>query len=352
MRVLLNLVVRPETPVTVWRDGADNWFMMGETSQRIRVVSEIAIDRDVFASEYPDISWNELPRVPQQPSTHRDSYDQVASAIGISKSQSPREVVSKLVSYFRSFGPSTDSPNEHGDIYLDLALSKKGVCRHRSFAFLVTALNIGIPTRLVHNEAHAWGGGSRQPDVASHRLGRRRARSRAGSTPRAPGRTCRRRDQFAWPTGRDSGSDLAHRDRSQAMQEAAAQAGGGASQQSAGPNDPNQFGEPDPSVPNPAKDMPATELTLDEIDRDIFRGLPVRVKGTAKSEGQPCPHIRVDVIMLLAGDDAERRLGSLSTDEDGNYGGAVVVPSDIPIGDHELVVATPGAGKCGPGQAQ
>ena len=61
-----------------------------------------------------------------------------------------------MVGYFRSFAPSDDSPESEGDIYLDLALSKKGVCRHRAFAFLVTALNIGIPARFVHNEAHAW----------------------------------------------------------------------------------------------------------------------------------------------------------------------------------------------------
>ena len=61
-----------------------------------------------------------------------------------------------MVAYFRSFEPSDDFPNDHGDIYLDLALSRKGVCRHRAFAFLVTALNIGVPTRFVANEAHAW----------------------------------------------------------------------------------------------------------------------------------------------------------------------------------------------------
>ena len=51
---------------------------------------------------------------------------------------------------------SDEPPRGHNDIYLDLALSQKGVCRHRAFAFLVTALSLGIPTRMVVNEAHAW----------------------------------------------------------------------------------------------------------------------------------------------------------------------------------------------------
>ena len=97
--------------------------------------------------------------------------------------------------------------------------------------------------------------------------------------------------------------------------------------------------------------MPATTLTLADIDADVFRGKPVSVTGTARSDGQPCPHIRVDVILLV--DDAtELRLGAVSTDERGTFAGAVVVPPDVPIGDHELVVATPGGGKCGPGQAR
>ena len=36
----------------------------------------------------------------------------------------------------------------------DLALSQKGVCRHRAFAFLVTALYLGIPTRVVDGLAY------------------------------------------------------------------------------------------------------------------------------------------------------------------------------------------------------
>ena len=51
---------------------------------------------------------------------------------------------------------SEEPPTGRGDIYLDLALQQKGVCRHRSFAFLVTALYLGIPTRMIANEAHAW----------------------------------------------------------------------------------------------------------------------------------------------------------------------------------------------------
>src|SRR5690606_25488678 len=116
--------------------------------------------------------------------------------------------------------------------------------------------------------------------------------------------------------------------------------------------DPLAPGEPDPNAPNPAKDMPPTTLKIDEVDRDIFRGLPMRIRGTAASEGQPCAHLRIDVFLLLEGGNAKRRLGSLSTDDKGLFAGQVVMPTNVPIGDHELVVATPGVNKCGPGQAR
>lgn len=343
---LIRVMASPETKdLKILRDGAENWFAKSDTAGRVRLVTELAIDRDAFASEYPDIGWSELPSVPAQPSSHRDSFNQVKKAIGISRDQTPRQVVTKMVAYFRSFAPSTESPQGEGDIYLDLALSKKGVCRHRAFAFLVTALNIGVPARLIHNEAHAW------VEVRDHRMWHRidlggaaldlEQDHRLDRPPHVPPP-----DSFEWPTGRDSGADLAHRDRAEAVEQQ------GDPDQNGGVVDPLAPGEPDPNAPNPAKDMPETTLKIEEVDRDIFRGLPVKIRGNAVSEGQPCPHLRVDVFLLMDGGNTKRRLGSLSTDENGEYAGEVVMPTNVPIGDHELVVATPGANKCGPGQAR
>ena len=60
-----------------------------------------------------------------------------------------------MIAYFRGFvaGELSDGPD---DLYLDLALGGHGVCRHRAFAFIVTARAAGVPTRYVQNEAHAF----------------------------------------------------------------------------------------------------------------------------------------------------------------------------------------------------
>ncbi|RLB60845.1 MAG: transglutaminase domain-containing protein, partial [Deltaproteobacteria bacterium] len=104
---LLELVSSPRTEVTVWRDGADNWFVYGDQSARVRLISHLAIAREAFASEFADVTWGSLPRVPVQPAAHSRAFRRVAKAIDISRTtMSPRDVVLKMVSYFRSFAPS------------------------------------------------------------------------------------------------------------------------------------------------------------------------------------------------------------------------------------------------------
>jgi len=361
---LLKLVTVPELPITVWRDGADNWFVRAERSAQIRLVTELSIARDTFGSSFAEVPWSALRRVPAQPPRHRRAFARVAAAIGISRAQPPREVLERMVTYFRSFEASTDSPNERGDIYLDLALSQKGVCRHRAFAFVVTALNMGLPARFVANEAHAW------VEVHDSRLWHRIDLGGAAATlaeqphldrpPHVPPP-----DPYPWPTGRDSGADLAHREREAALRSLIGSRGADAngalgrstptpatsgSADAAPPStgaDDAQGGE----APEDARDRPEATVTVDTLDHDIFRGLPLHLQGQVRAEGRGCGNLRVDVVVLVGPGRKERRVGSLSTDEDGVYDGAVVLPRDLPIGDHELVVTTRGDATCGPGQA-
>lgn len=68
-------------------------------------------------------------------------------------------IVTNLTGYFSNFTEGTgDVPNPSGnlDIYETIALNKIGACRHRAFAFFVTANTLGVPTRYVANEAHCF----------------------------------------------------------------------------------------------------------------------------------------------------------------------------------------------------
>src|SRR5450432_491997 len=192
------------------RDGADNWFIVGDTRERVRLVLELSIARRVFGSEFGEASWAELARsVPALPPAARAAATDVLGSIGVSQSQRPREAVRALVNYFRTFAPSDDSPHASSGaaLYSELALSRKGVCRHRAFAFVVSARALGIPARLVRNEAHAWveisdglawhrvdlGGAASHIDYEQHS-------SEHQHQPPA--------DPYQWPPGSESAQDL------------------------------------------------------------------------------------------------------------------------------------------------
>ncbi|MDP9151109.1 MAG: transglutaminase domain-containing protein, partial [Myxococcota bacterium] len=194
----------------VMRDGADNWFLQApgiREALRGRLVMEVAIDRASFGGPLADSAWSELPFVAPLPENVARDADSVRAAIGVTRALRPRDAVARLVQYFRQFSDSNETPRGRGSVYLDLALSKKGVCRHRAFAFLVTALSLGVPTRMVLNEAHAWveihdGVLWRRIDLggAGELTGARGGVTTADATPYRPPP-----DAFGWPRSADRG---------------------------------------------------------------------------------------------------------------------------------------------------
>ncbi|MGK4006637.1 transglutaminase domain-containing protein [Sorangium sp. So ce1036] len=346
---LVRMHVNPATPVVLLRDGADNWFARGTTSARIRLVVQLAIARATFGSEFADVDWGKLEpyRVPQEPS-HEAAFRQVAQAIGISPSMRPRDVVHRMVEYFRSFAPSDEPPREHGDIYLDLALSRKGVCRHRAFAFLVTALHIGIPARMVVNEAHAWvevfdGSLWHRIDLGGAALDMDQEID-PSRPPHVPPP-----DPYSWPEQRDSGQALAERTRAEQAPQGPSGAGSASSNSAA----PPASALPPPTPTSDPGDRPAerTEIVVTALDKDIRRGFPFHIQGQISSGGAPCGHVRVDVILTGSAAPQGVTVGSLSTDERGRYDGAVILRSDIALGAYDLVIATPGDVRCKAGRS-
>ena len=351
---VLRLHTNPESQVELLRDGADNWFARGLSRNRVRLIVQIAIRRDAFGSDFPDVEWSRLSRHLRFTGFghQREAFTRVAQAIGISQTQRPKEVLRKMVDYFRSFESSDDPPKGNGDIYLDLALTKKGVCRHRSFAFLVTALYIGLPARMVVNEAHAW------VEVNDgdlwHRidLGGAAANLETNTDPNRP-RYVPPPDPFAWPATADSGQDLGDRTRPQNQD------------QTSDPNNPSPTDPtaPPPSTPPPTPTAPPTappaevsgEPTLIDVapvGGEVRRGFPFHLRGEVKSAGAPCPHVRVDVVLFSGVVKQGAAVGSLSTDDDGRFDGAVVIPRDFGLGEYRLRLETPGDARCRAGRSK
>src|SRR5262249_54763584 len=151
--------------------------------------------------------------------------------------------------------PSDDPPKSAGlDLYRDLAVSQKGVCRHRAYAFVLTALSIGLPARFVRNEAHAW------VEVFDayrwHRIDLGGAASDIQYDDERRVAHVPPKDPFEWPSLSDSGQAMADRARSA--------------------QGPSPRARNDPSAP-PSR--PSTEA-LDPDDRRAKSSITLQIQGS------------------------------------------------------------------------
>ena len=345
----------PPSKFELLRDGADNWFIRGHERQRVRLVMMLAIERAVFGSEFADVSFSELGRqLPALPEVVRPAAREVLAEIGVGSSARPREAVTRLVAHFRGFAPSDDRPKAASGValYKELSLSKKGVCRHRAYAFVITALEAGIPARLVRNEAHAW------VEVFDGRiwhlvdLGGAAGRLDYSEQPenqlyRPPS------DPYRWPEGSESGQQMVERSMAGMGQQPGGAAGSGSSSApSPATSSASPFNLPSldaGAAPDDTRDRARFELRVSASE--IRRGAPLAVSGRVDADGEACQYARVD-LSLRASDGKLMAIGAVPADENGNFNGAVTVPLEIDVGDYEVVASTPGDSRCGPGVSE
>jgi hypothetical protein len=355
------------------RDEADNWFIDVPPQPqglahpgRSRLVMDLAIRRATFGGELGKAQWSELPRVAALPPNVAASARLVADRIGVAREGLPRDAIKKLVGYFRSFRESDEPPKKERDVYVDIALSQKGVCRHRAFSFLITALGLGIPTRMVMNEAHAW------VEVHDGRLWRRIDLGGAGRMLAEPiaNRAVHEPpvDPFGWPAGATRGEDIAGLPRPNAPDPATGQAGGNSGRASgasgagasaaatasgsaaAGAGGPEAgAGAAAGTTTQPTdkeKDTrPPSSITLALDNPVVQRGMPFKVRGHVSAAKEPCGYVTVEILFRGGGQD--RRVGSLATDARGEFAGSVTIPPALGIGDYDLVARTEGDLRCG-----
>lgn len=360
---VLRLHTVPETAVELFRDGAENWFVKSPSRQRVRLLLQLAAPRTAFGGPFHDVPWSSLPSVAPLPANVQASAEAVNAAIGASRRQSFANAVSTLVAYYRSFAESAEPLSGKGDLYTQIALSRQGVCRHRAFAFTVSALALGIPTRLVTNEAHAWvevddGRGFRRIDLGGAAVQVDDQTADAKIPHKAPP------DPFTWPTGNaSSAGELAA--RAQRERDAQANATGqqaGADRDSAGASSASSAqsvasgrapGAPPPQL---ARDddntdaRPHAEVSLGVTEQRVSRNDTLHVKGAVRAAGDPCVAVRVDIVLTRDGA-RELALGTLATDDHGAFEGSVVVPTSLALGEYDVSAHTPGDSRCGAGKS-
>jgi hypothetical protein len=367
----------PAAELQIGMDSAENWFVQTNISRRIRLTLQVVADRRVFGSEFRDSSWSDLGHaMPSLPPVVKSSGLDVARALGVTPTARPREAVTRLVEHFRRFSPSKRLPNGRGlALYRELALTARGICRHRSYAFMITALGLGIPSRLALNEAHAW------VEVFDgelwHRIDLGGAAERLDADDDGRPRHVEPRDPFAWPDPSESGLALAERRATASADDAPqgpdANAERPPSREPASsptrsaepaPRDDSEPGaeepfgpvEPSPDAFEPLDELapsaplpeliplPQGSVTLNAGAPRAERGKGLFVSGQVSQGRQTCSTARVDVMLGNAKGEFIR-LGTLVSDEQGQFRGHLVIPWNAPLGHHTVVASA--AGSCG-----
>jgi hypothetical protein len=337
---------------------------------------QVVADRRVFGSSFRDSGWSELGRaLPPVPAEVKSSALEVARALGVLATARPNQAVLRLVQHFRRFSPSPRRPQSQGlALYRELALTARGICRHRSYAFVITALGLGIPTRLALNEAHAW------VEVFDgeiwHRIDLGGAAESLEMDDEGRPRHVEPRDPFNWPDSSESGLALAERRTSADTSDSAPPGDQPASAEGVappatpvGPDGADELpaGEPPSSAPDGASNAPEPELppeleapapatppdpplsgsvTFNTGAAQAERGKGLAVSGRVQQERRVCSGARVDVLLGTESQPAIQ-LGTLVSDEHGEFRGRLVIPWNAPLGEHTLSANV--SGSCGPG---
>lgn len=263
MRVL-EATSEPPASLGFFVDAAENWFLATAGWRgRMRLVIHVAAPSTAFGGKMESSSLSQLAGVlPVVPANVRRVAQTVAEGLGVSEGMSPSDILGVLVPYFRGFVESSELPAASGGetLYRQLVALRHGVCRHRAYAFVVTALGIGMPARFVHNEAHAWvevfdTRGWRRIDLGGAAAGFDYRGSRPEGPPLRPPP-----DPYQWPPTTRSAADAAGADStSTSMERGVGEASGNSPSEGAEASTPA-------AAPDPARAQALASAGANQLD--------------------------------------------------------------------------------------
>lgn len=368
---ILSYEITPKIAIKFEKDGADNFYVRSDESSAAgtyRLVFAADADAGYFAPSLPTTGrytpLTVAAMTPPElrlalPDRVRRTAGQVLDRLGVDRDMDLGVVFNRLVGYFRAFQAKPMHASS-GDIYLDLCFSQAGVCRHRAFAFMITANALGIPTRFVENEAHAfvevWFPDRRWQRIdlggAALRMEVTGAGDKVLHRPRADDPFEKPREykqNYTQLEGDIKGltkQQLAdkHRSLSQAPPSGAFEPGPGTGPGSGTGNVPDRI-LPDQSLPTVTRDpkKPSPSLTVTFVDDRAFRGAALHVEGRATAAGKPLPDHTVDVFLSLAGRSGSGSifLGRAVTEADGSFRAYFPVPPTVALAAYEIWLSSP-----------
>ncbi|MCA9678775.1 MAG: transglutaminase domain-containing protein [Kofleriaceae bacterium] len=374
---ILSYEAEPRTTLTFSKDGADNFYVRSDESSAqgtYRVNFLVDADAGYFAPQIPAaVSGMRLRDIADAaddaglavplPTNVAAEAQRSLRILGLSSASYFGDALNKLVYYFRGF-EAKQLGDLTGDVYRDLFDNQAGVCRHRSFAFLITAAAAGIPTRYVTNEAHAFvevwvpRRGWQRVDLGGAAL-RLEVTGADGKTLHRP----RAEDPFAKPPEYTqnytqlqgdvrglSASQLADK-RKPLGDDASGDYGplvDGSDDGGDGSGDVDDTGDAvapgddgNHRPPDPKKLSPSVTVTM--VDSVGYRGEPIHVEGRVDDPHGAMANVRVDVFVAPPGQGGNRAvlIGRGATDATGRFALDADVPADLQLWTYELYVSTP-----------
>ena len=344
----------PRLGVTIVVDSADNYAVVLSREAEVHLEMTVAVPRTYFGGPMPEGRPRPEPEVPAR---LRQDAAQVLRAIGVADTSSDVAATELLVAWFRSFEarPFPDARRTN-NLYLDLALSRIGVCRHRAQTFAMTARAAGLNARYVFNDAHAFveveladgwrrfdlGGASEGLDISGASAADQHIPDADPTAPHEPvpsergepsegvqarGEEAARAPSLltiVQPTGADTPADVRVEGDTQVVTFA-------------------------PSAPL----RPDSRLVLDPTPDRVFRGDRLEVSGRLlDANGRPVAGRMVDVHIgprdRTALAEPIERIGGAMTDAAGQFSASLPVPSLLPLGEWGLYVSFAGDEDAGP----
>jgi hypothetical protein len=385
--MILQARTEPPVPVTFWRDGADNFFVMSPSGGRHRLVWLSDAPQSYFGGPLPNARLRDEPFELRRklPAHLRERAQRVLDHIGvhINKNSSLKSVLDPLVEYFRAFEVG-ELPPAGDSSYCDIALNQKGCCRHRSYAFAITAMAVGIPVRYVENELHVYvevyvprlgpagTGGWRRINLGGAALneklvggdGKLRYVEKGGDPFPEPPAFTRGAEPPAGlppPVG-SAGAGGATAGGAGAGSGAGAKSGSGAGGgATAGSGASSGDGKHVDLAAIDARDAreaaqagqprrATTTISVEQLSgRSTFRGESVEVSGAVAS-GAGAAGLPVEI--YLDGAHGAVRVGETTTDANGRWRATVEVPKELELGDHRVIARTRGDEKRGPSSSR
>jgi hypothetical protein len=362
---ILSYEVKPRIKLAFSKDGADNFFVRTDesgASGQYHLVFYCDADAGYFAPSLPahhmlvrDVIAHTPPELRAViPKRVLEQANVTLAKLGIDRDMDLGVSFNKLVGYFRAF-QAGQIPHPSGDIYRDLCDSQAGVCRHRSFAFMITANALGIPTRFNENEAHAWvevwfpergwqridlGGAALKMEVSgadNKTLHRPRAEDPFTKPPEYS-------KQYTQLEGDIKGlTDQQIADKRRSLDQAPSSGSVGNGPGSAAANGPDRI-TPDPSLPTVTQDpkKPTPHLMVTQASESAYRGDMLHVEGVARVDGKGLPSHVVRVYLAPAGHGgaSPTEIGTVTTDKDGSFRVDLPVPSALQLSSYEIYLSS------------